>query len=156
MRTDVELGDRRMLFDSDNFLSGLRSIADTSSVRLGGRGIPLHRAPCTIGSYVHRTLDGILDTGVGLKVLTEEDADFAELRHFHNGVHVSLTAGLGHYAGDRIETRTFGPFPFPPETIDTRHSNAYVYADMKMSKRVTVTAGIGHDDFRDGAWNAIR
>ena len=35
--TDVELGDRRMLFDSDNFLSGLRSIADTSSIRVGGR-----------------------------------------------------------------------------------------------------------------------
>ena len=148
--TDVELGDRRMLFDSDNFLSGLRSIADTSSIRLGARHT-FAPGSLTIGSYVHRTLDGNLDTGVGLKVLTEEDADFVELRHLQKWRRVSLTAGFGYYAGSRLETRTFGPFPFPPETIDTRHTNAYVYADTKMSKRVTVTAGIGHDDFRDGA-----
>ena len=74
-----------------------------------------------------------------------------ELRYLQKWRRVSLTAGVGYYAGSRLETRTFGPFPFPPETIDTRHTNVYVYADMNMSKRVTVTAGIGHDDFRDGA-----
>ena len=147
--TDVELGDRRMLFDPTNFLPGLRSSGDTSSIRLGGRHM-FAPGSMTIGSYVHRTLDGDLDTGVGLKVLTEEDADFVELRHLQKWRRVSLTAGMGYYTGSRLETRTFGPFPFPPETIDTRHSNAYVYADTRMAKRVTVTTGIGYDDFRDG------
>ena len=147
--TDSELGDRRMLFDPTNFLPGLRSSGDTSSVRIGARHT-FAPGSVVIGSYVHRTLDSDFDTGIGLKVLTEEDADFAELRYLHKWRPLNLTAGLGHYAGDRIETRTFGPFPFPPEAIDTRHFNAYAYADVKVSKRVTVTAGVSHDDFRDG------
>ena len=103
-----------------------------------------------IASYVHRTLESDLDTGVGLKVLTEEDADFMEFRYLQKWKRVNLTAGFGSYAGSRVETRTFGPFPFPPEEIETRHLNAYVYADVNLIQPVTVTAGLAHDDFRDG------
>lgn len=148
--TDSELGDRRMLFDPTNFLAGLRSSGDTASIRLGGRHT-FTRGSILIGSYVHRMLDGDLNTGIGLKVLTKEDADFVELRYLHKWRPINITAGVGRYAGSRLETRTFGPFSFPPEAINTRHSNAYFYADVNVSKRVTVTAGIGYDDFRDGA-----
>jgi tetratricopeptide (TPR) repeat protein len=148
-KTDSELGDRRLFFDPTNYLPGLRSVADTSSVRVGGRHAFAPGA-VVIGSYVHRTLDGDLDTGIGLKVVTEEDADFAEVRYLQNWRFVNFTAGLGYYTGSRVETRTFGPFPFPPETIDTQHSNQYVYADVNMARHVTVTAGVSHDGFRDG------
>ncbi len=148
-RTDSDLGDRRMLFDPTNFLPALRSVSDTSSIRLGGRH-SFGPGSVVIGSYVHRKLDGDLNTGIGLKVVTEEDADFAEVRHLQNWRPVHLTAGLGYYAGNRVETRTFGPFPFPPDTIETRHANQYVYADVNMPRRVTVTAGLSHDAFRDG------
>ena len=148
--TDFELGDRRMLFDPANFLPALRSTSDTSSIRVGGRHTFTPGA-IVIGSYVHRTLDAKLDTGFGLEVATEEDADFAELRYLQRWRRANVTAGVGYYAGSRLEARTFGRFPIPPETIKTRHSNEYLYADLNPSKRVTVTAGISHDDFRDGA-----
>jgi tetratricopeptide (TPR) repeat protein len=148
--TDVELGHRRMLFDPANFLPALRSVSDTSSIRLGGRHTFAPGA-VVIGSYVHRTLESDFDTGAGFKVLTEEDADFAELRYLQKWRRVNLTAGAGYYAGSRLETRTFGPFTAPPETVETRHSNEYLYADLNPAKRVTVTAGASHDDFRDGA-----
>jgi tetratricopeptide (TPR) repeat protein len=147
--TDSELGHRRMLFDPTNFLPDLRSIGDTSSVRLGGRH-SFAPSSVLIGSYVHRTLDANLDTGIGFKVATEEDADFVELRYLQKWRLVNITGGIGHYAGNRLEKRTIGPFPFPPDSIDARHSNQYVYADVNMSKRVTVIAGVSHDDFRDG------
>ena len=54
--TDSELGDRRMLFDPTNFLPGLRSTGDTTSVRLGGRHT-FAPGSILIGSYVHRTLE---------------------------------------------------------------------------------------------------
>jgi tetratricopeptide (TPR) repeat protein len=147
--TDSDLGHRRMLFDPTNFLPAFRSTGDTSSVRLGGRHTFAPGA-VVIGSYVHRTLDANLDSGVGFKVATKEDADFVELRYLHKWRLVNITGGIGHYDGHRIETRAFGPFPFPPDSIDTRHSNQYVYADVNMSKRVTVIGGVSHDDFRDG------
>ncbi len=148
-RTDSDLGDRRMLFDPTNFLPALRSVGDTSSIRLGGRH-SFAPGSVVIGSYVHRNLDADLNTGLGLKVVTDEDADFAELRYLQNWRPVKFTAGGGYYTGSRVETRTFGPFPFPPETIDTRHSNQYAYADVNLPRRVTVTAGLSHDAFRDG------
>ena len=95
-------------------------------------------------------LDADLDTGIGLKVVTDEDADFGEVRYLQNWRPVKLTGGVGYYTGDRMETRTFGPFPFPPEKTHTRHANEYVYADINTLKRVTVTAGLSHDAFRDG------
>ena len=147
--TDLELGDRRMLFDPTNFLPGFRSAGDTNSVRVGGRHT-LAPGLILIGSYVHRTLDGDFNTGTGLRVVTEEDADFVELRYLQKWRTVNLTGGIGHYAGNRREARTFGPIAFPPQAIETRHTNAYLYADVNMSRSVTVTAGIGHDDFQDG------
>ena len=148
--TDSELGDRRMLFDPTNFLAGLRSSGDTQSIRLGGRHT-FAPGSVVIGSYVHRTLDSALNTGVGLKVLTDEEADFGEVRYLQKWRRrLNITAGIGHYVGNRVETRSFGPVAFPPATIDTRHSNAYVYADLNMSRRITVTTGVGRDDFRDG------
>ena len=149
-RTDSDLGDRRMLFDPTNFLPGLRSVGDTSSIRLGGRH-SFAPGSVVIGSYVHRKLDADLDTGFGAKVATQENADFAEVRYLHNWRPVKFTAGVGYYTGSRVETRTFGPFPIPPDTIDTRHSNEYVYADVNLSRRVTLTAGLSHDAFRDGS-----
>jgi tetratricopeptide (TPR) repeat protein len=147
--TDSEFGDRRQLFFPENALTGFRASGDSSSIRLGGRHT-FAPGSVVIGSYVHRTLDGDLDTGQGFAVLTEEDADFGEVRYLHKWRTVNFTAGAGHYAGGRLENRTFGPIAFPPESIETRHSNGYIYADVNMAKDATVTLGVSHDDFRDG------
>ena len=147
--TDGSSGDRRHLFDPDNFLRGLRSIGDDASIRLGGRHA-FRPESQLIGSYVHRTLDSDFDTGLGLRVVTAEDADFGEFRYLHTWNTVNATAGIGYYAGDRLETVSFGPFESPPTPADVRHSNAYVYADVIASARLTVTGGLSRDDFNDG------
>ena len=135
--TDAELGDRRMLFDPTNFLpsSGLPPTVVTP----GGRPAYVCPGSVVIGSYVHRTIDSDLDTGIGLEVLTAEDADFFEIRYLHKWRPVNVTAGVGHYAGRRLETRTFGPFPFPPETIETRH-----FERVRLRRRQSVEACDGH------------
>jgi tetratricopeptide (TPR) repeat protein len=147
--SDSDLGDRRMLFDPTNYLDRLRSVGDTDSVRIGAR----HRfgpGSVLIGSYAHRVLDSDFDTGVGLRVKTDETADFAEIRYLHEWRRANLTGGLGYYTGDRVEERSFGPFQFPPETTDVRHSNSYVYIDITPARAVTVTGGISTNDFRSG------
>lgn len=144
--TEVELGDRRMLFDSANFLNRLRTTTDTTSIRFGIRH---NFAPGSvlIGSLIHRNADGDFNTGVGLRVLTGEDADFVEVRHLQELSLINITAGVGRYLADRAETRVLGPRTFPRSQTSIDHSNGYLYFDVKLPRQLTVSAGGGYEAF---------
>lgn len=151
-RTRSNSGDRSLLFDPQNFLTDFRSIGGTDDVRLGGR----HAfSPSTflIGSYVHRTLDSDFDTGFGVKVLTRETANFFEARVLNDWRFVNVTAGVGSYQGNLRETISIGPDQSPAEAIDVRHTNAYVYSDVKLPRGAVVSGGLSREAFSDGQLN---
>ena len=143
---DTDAGDLRLLFYEDNYLPRLRNPFDTTSVRLGGRHT-FGPGSVLIGSYVHRDLSSDLDTGQGFRVSTDEDADFAEVRHLQRWRAVDFTAGVGRYHGDRVENRSFGPRQFPPSATRILHTNAFAYATVRVSDRLDVVAGVSQDDF---------
>ncbi len=122
--TDNEKGDRTLRFDPDFVLPTLRNIDDISSVRFGVR----HRftaAATVIGSYAHRTLDA--DVVVGpLTVVDEDEADFLELRYLQSWRRTNVTAGFGHFNGDGVETKTFGPNSFRPNRGDTSYERLHL------------------------------
>jgi Tfp pilus assembly protein PilF len=76
------LGDRRLLFDRSNFLPGLRSATDTDSWRIGGRHT-FAPGSVMIASFTRRMLQSDFDTGIGLRVQTEDQSNFGELRYIN-------------------------------------------------------------------------
>jgi len=147
--TDVDLGDRRMLFDPQNFLPRLRNPFDTKSIRVGARQT-IAPGSVLIGAYTHRTLDAELNTGTGLRVLTEENADFTEVRHIQEWRILNITGGFGHYGSDRSEARTVGPRQLPVALTTIEHTNAYIYADAALLQPLSLSVGISHDDYDSG------
>jgi tetratricopeptide (TPR) repeat protein len=150
-RTDRRVGDQRILFDPANFVPDRRSDVDATAVRVGGRH-EFAPGSMLIGTYTHRSLGSDFAIGSGFEVLTDEDADVAEVRYLLQRQRMNVTAGAGHYRGDRLETRTFGPFQLPPEPFTTGHANAYLYVDVNAVQRVTFSAGVGVDRFDDGVF----
>jgi len=54
-------------------------------------------------------LTGSLDTGIGLRTSTAEDADLVETRYIGAWRRASVTAGFGHYAGHLTTAQQIGP-----------------------------------------------
>ncbi len=150
--TEFNGGDQRLLFDGANFLPGVRTPRDTESIRLGGRHAFAQNS-LILALYVHHKFDGLLDTGLGFRVATQEDADFVELRYLHGWRRVNLTMGAGRYEAERIEARTLGPMQFPSTCMPIRHTNAYVYADVIIARPLVASVGVSRDDFKNVAFD---
>jgi tetratricopeptide (TPR) repeat protein len=146
--TTLTLGDRRMLFDPTNFLTQLRTGFDTTSIRVGGRHVFTPGA-VLIGSFIHRTGDGELDTGIGLRVVTDDDTDVAEVRYLQESKFLNVTVGGGRYLTNRLQSRTFGTFHLPATETTISHANGYLYADLKLPMQLTVATGVSFDHFDD-------
>ena len=147
--SDLDLGDRRGLFDRTNFLPAARTAGDTSTVRIGGR----HRfgpGAVAIGSYFHHDTDSLFDTGFGFTVATKQTVDSLELRYLHSWRRVNVTVGGGHFSGELNDTAAFGPQQFPATTTDIRHTNVYAYADTQVAPTVIASAGVSRDDLEYG------
>jgi tetratricopeptide (TPR) repeat protein len=148
--TDSELGDRRLLFFDTYLFPDQRSLVDTASVRVGGRHT-FAPGSVLIGSYTRRTLDSDFNSGDGFFRERDNDrAGFGEVRYLHESRLVNLTGGTGLYRGDRTETLSIESSDLPGVRSPVRHTNAYVYGDLKAATRATVTVGVSRDDFRDG------
>ena len=147
--TDMSGGDRRLLFDSTNYLPAARTPGDTTAVRLGARR-NFGAGAVLLGSYIHHEGDGLLDTGLGFTVASQETADPFEVRYLHTWQRLNFTAGGGYYQGEQSETITAGPTQFPPTSRDIHHGNIYAYADAPLSRTLVASAGVSYDDFDNG------
>jgi tetratricopeptide (TPR) repeat protein len=146
----VTRGDRRLLFDPQNFFPRLRTKTDTSSFRTGLRR-RFTPASVVIASYVRRRLDTDTDVGVGVRTISREDAQFGEIRHIHKFRRLNATAGLGYYEGQRSDTRTTPAGQGAPTSSITRHLNAYAYATSHLTRYATVVTGFSADNFDSAA-----
>jgi hypothetical protein len=151
--TSSDLGDRQLLFDPENFFPRQRSQGDTASIRFGGRH-SFAPGSVLIGSYVHRTLDDDFREpdflGLGLKVVEDQSADFLEVRHLQKWRRTTLSAGIGYYQGERLQTASLGSSESAPTALDVHHTNGYLYVSGNVNSALTVIAGLSADDFDDG------
>jgi outer membrane receptor protein involved in Fe transport len=141
---DSEQGDLPLRFDPDNFSTTLRQKERTHTIRLGFRHAFTPHSDL-IASVIYQSAD--FDTNVfpGFDLTTDEDGYIGEVQHLFRSEHFHVTGGVGHFSADRKTVKTFPPPPTVEET-DIRHTNLYVYSQIKYPKNVTWTIG-GSADF---------
>ena len=150
--TDRDQGDPALFFDPESFSREYRDDSQTRSVRLGGRHV-FSPSSMLIRSFVHRRLDADFTVDATYRVVIEEPAHFAEIRYLWNTRRVNLTAGSGLYRGQATETTMLDGTTYPPQAVDVRHTNGYVYLDSAVRNTFTVTTGLSIESFHDGDLN---
>jgi Flp pilus assembly protein TadD len=145
--TDIEQGDRTLLFDPEFFQPELRNIGHAESVRLNLRQT-FTPAATLIGTFVRQSEESSLVVG-DFSVHDNTDTNFLEMRYLQHWKRVNLTGGFGALWGSGTNQLAFGPESPPPEPVDERHSNGYVYASLSLPKDVTLTTGLSGDSLSD-------
>jgi hypothetical protein len=145
--TNSDQGDRTRLFDPSFFRPNQRSVGDVTSVRLGFRQ-RFTPTSLLIGSYAHRTLNSDFTAG-DLRVHDDDHADFLELRHLQRWNHTNVTSGFGYFSSDGMQTLTFRSMSSPPQPLETRHTNGYIYATVNLPRNVALSAGLSGDSLND-------
>jgi tetratricopeptide (TPR) repeat protein len=145
--TDTEQGDRTLLFDPGFFQPELRSIGHAESVRLNLRQT-FTPAATLIGTFVRQSEQSSLAVG-DFNVHDNDDTNFLEMRYLQHWKRVNLTGGFGALWASGTHQLALGPESPPPEPIDERHSNGYVYASLSLPKDVTLTTGLSGDALSD-------
>ena len=136
-----------LLFDPLFFDPNLRSVGDISSVRLSFRQ---RFAPSSvlIGSYAHQTLSSDFTTR-NFRVLDNDHADFFELRHLQGWNRAHVTTGFGYFNSDGDQTQTFMSRSSPPQPLNKRHVNGYIYGTLNLARDVALSAGLSGDSVTD-------
>jgi hypothetical protein len=137
-------GDRAEFFDPNLFFRNRRVDTEIDAVRVGVRqSFTPHST--LLASYSFREFDEEIDleAGMGLQAIGREERHFIELRYLQDWNRINLTAGIGYFDGDF----TIRVTAFPPETLDTRHNNAYVYTSSNYPENVNIILGISGDSF---------
>jgi tetratricopeptide (TPR) repeat protein/opacity protein-like surface antigen len=166
---EFEYGDLSLNFFPDDFLESFRNDDEIKSVRMG-----FHHAfspgSDLIGNFMYQEKD--LFFGLTFEdpeffflsragTVTEEEAKSAELQYLFNSKHINVTIGAGYFdieADDLSSFEDFDTSTTPPTPLggfsdlqqsDIRHTNAYLYSNIKFRKNVIFTIGVS-GDFFDG------
>ncbi len=155
---EIEKGDLPLRFNPGDFFTDLRQKEETQSARFGFRHDFSPRS-IVIASVNYQKFDGTLHNIQGSTILDidgEEEGYGAELQHLFRSERLHLVSGAGHFETDRrdvISTR----IPVPPITLssvserETRHSNLYLYAQVRYRPEMVVTVGGSADFYRQGS-----
>jgi tetratricopeptide (TPR) repeat protein len=145
--TDEKLGDRRLLFDPNNFSRTERREIDAQSVRLGVRHSFAPNSTL-IASFVYN--EGDVDfEDAGLGILVREDVQFFEFRHLYELDWINLTGGFGHFNGDLREFVTSDSSPLLDSRAKIKHTNAYIYTNIDYPRNIILTLGASFDSLKE-------
>ena len=152
--SDIDQGDVPLRFDPDNFSEAVRRDLDTETYRMGFHHSFNPRSEL-IGSVIWADRDETFkDTDFGVRVDLDTDGYLAEVQHLFRYRQFHITSGVGRFDGDEKEKLEidFGP---PIGIIETRdstdleHDNLYVYSQVGILQKATITAGLSYDDYSD-------
>ncbi len=160
-RRETEYGDLQQRFFLDNFSPNLRNMIDAWTIRLGGRH-EFSPSSIVLGSFLFHDR-GVIQTERDPFASRESKIPLSgvgvEFQHlFRRGI-FNVTSGMGYFDVDGDNrTNITSPF-FPPIlsnfSLDTRHLNAYTYANIKLLQNLTVTGGLSFD-YLWGSHAAVR
>ncbi len=166
--TDKKTGDLTRLFDPDNFLTNQRIGRDTESFRFG-----FHHAfspkSDLIASIIYQDADSTQQSlfpvaGAPFEISNQADTKIdgytAETQYQLRHDRFNIIAGLGYFDADREDIFKeylifpgFPPMPTvvpPPDQTDIRHTNLYVYSQVKYPEKFIWTLGGSLDHFHGG------
>jgi len=157
-------GDLELRFLEDDFSRFSDEENDTNSLRAGLRH-ELSPNSTLLVSAIYQDLDTRFDDFVpdplfpfSIDLDVEEEGGNVEGQYLYRSAplgdwlqDVKLVAGGGYSGVDSTQTTTSVVGPFPPDIVglepDLEHSNAYLYTQLGLPGRVTLTAGWSGDFF---------
>ena len=154
-RRETARGDIQQRFFPEMFSPGMTDKIDLFTLRLGGRH-SFTPDSIVLGSFMFQDRQEAQKT-LALPFLLGGDlpqrAFGVELQHLLRSKYFNLTSGVGYFNIDGILRIKLGfptALPFFNRTIDldTRHINAYTYANISLLSNVTLTLG-GSFDYLD-------
>ena len=166
---EAESGDLKLRFDPTAFQTNERSELRRHTARLGFHYQPEPHHDI-LASIIYRKLSDQLSDrtediyadfqfATDLQVQSENDAYSAELQYLHQMNRLGFIIGAGYFDEDRtvesVLTSTLTFPPFSPEIsrditsvdIEPRHTNAYVYSNIKIFNNLIGSLGISVDSF---------
>ena len=151
-RRETARGDIQQKFFPAVFAPGLTDRIDSYTIRFGGRH-SFSPDSIVLGSFMFQDRQEV-QTTVSPAVLSDGDlpqkAFGLELQHLFRSGHFNVTSGIGYFDIDGKLGLTVR-FPMSPPFFDKsiglniRHHNAYTYANVSLSKNVTLTVGASID-----------
>jgi tetratricopeptide (TPR) repeat protein len=167
---DTESGDRKLLFNQEQYQPNLERSLDVDSYRLGGRyafspsselilSFIDQKADEELNDFVSETIvlpppiDLSFDINSRIGVKEQTDGSIVELQHLFRKLRFNVVSGAGYVDGDFEENRVV--VSDPPSTADgteanensLRHGNMYAYSQIRALDDLVFTAGVSYDDF---------
>jgi len=149
-------GDLPLRFDPENFSPDFRQEEESDSIRLGFR----HSfAPGNdlIVNFIYKDLDASthvsLFTANDTAIKEDEEGYLSEIQHLYRSERINLTSGVGYYDSDYTTGTEVLPFFAEVSKTDVRHTNMYVYSNVKYPDNFTWTVGGSADFFDDDVSN---
>lgn len=146
----IENGDLSLNGDLDVFKPTFRQDTESDALRAG-----LHVKPWLnsniLASVIYRNSQTTQD-----EMLTFMDMNFpahakldvesysGELQYLRKTRWVDIVAGGGYYDVDEV-LKSYAPDPLPPQQLENRHSNGYVYCYVTYPQYLTWTLGASYD-----------
>jgi tetratricopeptide (TPR) repeat protein len=159
--TDSEKGDRTLNFNPDDFFTEQREQEQTRSMRLGLSHAFSPQSQIIISGIYNiseNNLHTVQGTGAVIDLIIDDDSYSGELQHLFQSESLNIISGAGRVNIDRKATlSTELPVPFPPFVLTStsvtdsniRHTNLYVYSQIKYLKNMEWTVGGSVDLFEN-------
>jgi tetratricopeptide (TPR) repeat protein len=150
--SDLERGDTRLLFDASVYNPLLRQNEQVDSLNLAMRR-SLAQNGTFVASIIFEDVSLQASSGDIFSWRTSRSGPSLEVQQILEREGWSATVGLHHARKDQQDLTTLTP-PVGPQVItesaaDTTYTTAYAYSTLRLTQRVTATAGLSAD-FLDG------
>jgi len=156
---ETNQGDRRLIFDPNEFVPTDRRGLEQDSARFGLHIMPSPRTDF-IFSLTHVDRDTTFDREAPpffVSSQINQDGYDAEGQYLFRGARYNITAGVGTSEIDDESTSAVGfgsPSPLPPPVRSTDdQDNAYFYANVMLHNNVIGTLGVSYDSVFDVAYD---
>jgi tetratricopeptide (TPR) repeat protein len=139
--SEVERGDLARYFDRARYSNALRVEENVDRLRLGGRrNFGAHDT--LLVSLSTQDSDAFVDVG-DFSVSATDNSNGVDVQHIHEAARWNLRTGAFWAHRDQRELSNFGGVAARDTVL--RQRSAYAYADIALSRSVTVTAGASAD-----------
>jgi Flp pilus assembly protein TadD len=161
---ETENGDLGMRFNPENYLENMRESREQHIPRIGYHyALTPHQdllASFVLGSGTYEVDENSISDN-GLYVVRDYNEEYdsynAEIQHIYKHRRFNTVTGAGYYdqqmRGADGNGVSFGSEPvvsYSPIDDDTRHGNAYVYAQAPFWQRLNLTLGVSADSYERG------
>jgi tetratricopeptide (TPR) repeat protein len=145
--SDSQFGDLLLRFDPELFFPDDRNEEEARSIRFGLRHAFSPRSD-VIATVIYKDAEATVENApLGFEFSIEEEGYMAEVQHLLRLRRVSLVSGIGTFRSNLTESISFSSSIPEPNDEEIRHTNLYIYSQIKVPDNITWTLGLSADFF---------